>query len=171
MAEGGIKRAAPGASAAEPWIAPGADGTRSTFGLLADEGTGTLWACSNDVSGWGIPGPGDTKGAWLKAFDLKSGKLKGSARLPGEDAVCNDVAVGPDGGVYVTDVAGPRILKLRPGGDGLDVWATDARLHAAPRRRRARRHRGSGATARSTSTRSARATCSGWRSRTARPGR
>ena len=132
MAEGGIKRAAPGASSAEPWIAPGADGTRSTFGLLADEGTGTLWACSNDVSGWGIPGPGDTKGGWLKAFDLKSGKLKGSARLPGEDAVCNDVAVGPDGGVYVTDVAGPRILKLRPGGDGLDVWATDARFTPPP---------------------------------------
>ena len=107
MAEGGIKRAAPGASAAEPWIAPGADGTRSTFGLLADEGTGTLWACSNDVSGWGIPGPGDAKGAWLKGFDLKTGKLKGSARLPGEGAVCNDVAVGPDGGVYATDVAGP----------------------------------------------------------------
>ena len=98
MAEGGIERAAPGASAADPWIAPGADGSRSTFGLLADEGTGTLWACSNDVSGWGIPGPGDTKGAWLKAFDLKSGKLKGGARLPGEDAVCNDVAVGLDAG-------------------------------------------------------------------------
>src|SRR3954451_7960225 len=87
MTEGGIKRAAPGASSAEPWIAPGADGTRSTFDLLADEGTGTLWACSNDVSGWGIPGPGDTKGAWLKGFDLRTGKLEGGGWLPGEGAV------------------------------------------------------------------------------------
>ena len=132
MAEGGIMRAAPGASSAEPWIAPGADGTRSIFGLLADEGTGTLWACSNDVSGWGIPGPGNAKGAWLKAFDLKTGALKGSAPLPGAGAVCNDIAVGPDGRVYVTDVVGSRVLKLRPGGDGFDVWAADERFTPPP---------------------------------------
>ena len=29
-------------------------------------------------------------------------------------------------------MAGPRILKLRPGGDGLDVWATDARFTPPP---------------------------------------
>ena len=132
MAEGGIKRAAPGASSAEPWIAPGADGTRSTFGLLADEGTGTLWVCSNDVSGWGIPGPGDAKGAWLKGFDLKTGKLTGSARLPGEGPVCNDIAVGPDGKVYVTDVVSSRVLRLKPGGDGFDVWATDQHFTPPP---------------------------------------
>jgi hypothetical protein len=132
MAEGGIMRAAPGAAAAEPWIAPGADGTRSIFGLLADEGTGTLWACSNDVSGWGIPGPGNAKGSWLKAFDLRTGKLKGSAPLPGEGTVCNDIAIGPDGGVYVTDVVGSRVLKLRPGGDGFDVWVADEHFTPPP---------------------------------------
>ncbi len=132
MAEGGIVRAAPGASAAEPWLAPGADGTRSIFGLLADEGTGTLWACSNDVSGWGIPGPGDAKGGWLKAFDLKTGKLKGGASLPGEGAACNDIALGPDGGIYVTDVVSSRVLKLKPGGDGFDVWASDERFTPPP---------------------------------------
>jgi hypothetical protein len=132
MAEGGIKRAVPGATAAEPWIAPGADGTRSIFGLLADESTGTLWACSSDVSDWGIPGPGDTKGSALKAFDLRTGKLKGSTALPGGDAVCNDIAIGPDGGVYVTDIVGSRVLKLRPGRDGFDVWATDERFTPPP---------------------------------------
>lgn len=132
MAEGGIMRVAPGAASAEPWIAPAADGTRSIFGLLADEGTGTLWACSNDVSGWGIPGPGDAKGSWLKAFDLSTGKLKASAALPGEGATCNDVAIGPDGGVYVTDVVISRILKLRPGQDGFDVWAADERFTPPP---------------------------------------
>jgi sugar lactone lactonase YvrE len=132
MAEGGIMRAAPGAAAAEPWIAPGADGTRSIFGLLADESTGTLWACSNDVSDWGIPGPGDAKGSWLKAFDLTTGRLKGSAALPGEGTVCNDIAIGPDGGVYVTDVVGSRVLKLRPGGGSFDVWAADEHFTPPP---------------------------------------
>ena len=70
VGEGGILKAAPGAAAAEPWIKPGTSGTRSIFGVLADERTGTLWACSNDVSAMGIPSPGDAKGSALKGFDL-----------------------------------------------------------------------------------------------------
>jgi sugar lactone lactonase YvrE len=132
MAEGGIMRVAPGASSAEPWIAPGAGGSRSTFGLLADDAAGTLWVCSNDVSAWGIPGPGDAKGSWLKSFDLKTGAPKGGATLPGENAACNDVTKGPDGGIYVTDVVNSQVLKLKPGGDGFDVWATDERFAPPP---------------------------------------
>ncbi len=132
MAEGGVMRAAPGAASAEPWIAPGAGGSRSTFGMLADEGTGTFWVCSNDVSAWGIPGPGDAKGSWLKSFDLKTGAPKGGAALPGQNAACNDVTKGPDGGIYVTDVVNSQVLKLKPAGDGFDVWATDDRFAPPP---------------------------------------
>ncbi len=84
IVEGGIRPAPPGADEATPWIEPAAHGTRSIFGVLADEGTGTLWACSNDVSGLGIPSPGDAPGSSLKAFDLATGDLKSSAALPGE---------------------------------------------------------------------------------------
>lgn len=132
IAEGGIKRVAPGAAAAEPWIEPGAGGTRSTFGLLADESSGMLWVCSSDVSAWGIPGPGDAKGSWLKAFGLATGKLAASAALPGEGAACNDMALGPDGGIYVTDIVGSRVLKLGPGRDGFDVWVADGRFTPPP---------------------------------------
>lgn len=132
MAEGGIRRVAPGAAAAEPWIEPMAGGSRSIFGVLADDAAGTLWACSNDVSAWGIPGPGDAKGSLLKGFDLRSGKPTASAALPGEGATCNDIALGPKGEVYVTDVIGSRVLKLRPGHDGFDVWASDARFTPPP---------------------------------------
>jgi sugar lactone lactonase YvrE len=132
ISEGGVMRAAPGAASAEPWIAPGAGGSRSTFGMLADEGTGTFWVCSNDVSAWGIPGPGDAKGSWLKSFDLKSGAPKGGATLPGENAACNDVAKGPDGSIYVTDVINSQVLKLKAAGDGFDVWATDERFAPPP---------------------------------------
>ena len=128
IAEGGILRAAPGAAAARPWIEPGANDSRSTFGVLADEGSGTLWACSNDVSGLGIPGPGTATGSALVAFDLRTGAGKGRTPLPGDRAFCNDVAIGPDGAAYVTDSLNPRILRLRPGAGEFEVWATDDRF-------------------------------------------
>ena len=62
----------------------------------------------------------------LKAFDFKNGAPKGSWPLPGEKSLCNDMTVGADGAVYVTDSFQPHILKLAPGGTSLEVWATDA---------------------------------------------
>jgi hypothetical protein len=74
---GGVVKAAPGGKA-EQFIKPGAAGSRSVLGVLADEKSGMLYVCSNDITGFGVPGPGDTKGAWLKIFDLASGAPKGS---------------------------------------------------------------------------------------------
>jgi hypothetical protein len=41
FAGGGVAKAAPGATKTETFIAPGAFGTRSTFGVLADETSNT----------------------------------------------------------------------------------------------------------------------------------
>jgi hypothetical protein len=68
---GGVTRVTPGGKA-EPLVKPGANDSRSTLGVLADEKSGTLYVCSNDISGFGVPGPNDIKGAWLKTFDLKT---------------------------------------------------------------------------------------------------
>ena len=62
---GGVLRAKPGGKA-EEFIKPGAGGSRSTFGVLADPKSGTLYVCSNDVSAMGVPGPSDSKGAIIK---------------------------------------------------------------------------------------------------------
>lgn len=132
IVDGGILRVAPGAATAEPWIAPAAHGTRSIFGVLADESAGTLWACSNDVSAIGIPSPGDAPGSTLKGFDLATGALRSSAALPGERPFCNDIAVGPDGRVYVSDILASRVLRLTPDGAGFEVWTADALLAPAP---------------------------------------
>jgi sugar lactone lactonase YvrE len=132
FAEGGVLRARTGQTRAEPWIAPGAYGTRSTFGVLADERTRTLWVCSNDASAFNAPGPSEVTGSFLKGFDLATGEGKVSAALPGAPALCNDMAVGPDGSVYVTNSFAPEILRLRPGGTTLDVWLTDP-LFTPPR--------------------------------------
>jgi sugar lactone lactonase YvrE len=125
FASGGVLRVRPGDSQAEPWIKPGAYDSRSTFGLLADERTNTLWVCSNDASAFGAPGPSSVKGSFLKGFDLDTGDGKISAALPGARTLCNDIALGPDGSVYVTNTFAPQILRLRPGSTQLDVWLTD----------------------------------------------
>jgi sugar lactone lactonase YvrE len=125
LANGGVLRVRPGESQAEPWIKPGTYDSRSTFGLLADERSNTLWVCSNDATVLGVPGPSSVKGSFLKGFDLKTGVGKVSAALPGPRTLCNDMALGPDGSVYVTNSFAPQILRLRPGSTQLDIWLTD----------------------------------------------
>ncbi len=129
LGNGGIFRVRPGEAKATEWIAPGSYGTRSTFGVLADEKAGLLWVCSNDISA--VIGPhvaGRETGSWLKGFDLKTGEGKVSAKFPGERTLCNDIALGPDGGVYATNTMAPQILKLSADRKTLAVWATDPRF-------------------------------------------
>jgi sugar lactone lactonase YvrE len=125
FATGGVLRVRPGAAQAEPWIKPGASDSRSTLGVLADEKSNTLWVCSNDLSAMGVNTPGSDKGSALKGFDLTTGEGKISATLPGAHTLCNDIAVGPDNSVYVTNSFAPQILRLRPGSNTLEVWADD----------------------------------------------
>jgi sugar lactone lactonase YvrE len=127
---GGVIKAAPGGKA-EPFIKPGDGGSRSVLGVLADEKSGTLYVCSNDLSAMGVEGPGDSKGALLKTFDLKTGAAKGSFPLKDAKSLCNDIAVGSDGTAYVTDSFAPYVYSLKPGASALEVWATDPLLAPA----------------------------------------
>jgi sugar lactone lactonase YvrE len=127
---GGVTKVAPGGKP-EQIVKPGAGESRSTLGVLADEKSGMLYVCSNDITGFGVPGPSDTKGAWLKIFDLSSGALKGSAALKDPKSLCNDIAVGSDGTAYITDSFTPNVYSLKPGGTALEVWATDPALAPA----------------------------------------
>ncbi len=122
LASGGVWRIKPGSDKAETWIAPAAFDSRSTFGVLVDEKKGVLWVCSNDVSGRGVPGPGAAPGSNLKAFDLASGAGKVSVPLPGSGNLCNDMAVGNDGSVFVTNSLKPQILSLKSGASTFEVF-------------------------------------------------
>lgn len=126
--DGGVLKIAPGSSPVT-FLKQGEHGTRSTFGVLADEKTGTLWVASNDISAIGVKGPSDVEGSWVKGFDLKSGGApKVSAKLPVSPAAANDFAVGDDGTLYVTNVLGPQIFQLKPGAKELEVFVQDDRL-------------------------------------------
>jgi streptogramin lyase len=121
---GGVVKVASGGKA-EQFVKPGAGGSRSTLGVLADEKSGMLYVCSNDLSGLGVPGPSDAKGAALKTFDLASGVLKGSFALEDPKSLCNDIVVGSNGTAYITDSFTPNVYSLKPGGTALEVWVTD----------------------------------------------
>jgi sugar lactone lactonase YvrE len=124
---GGVTKVAPGGKP-EELVKPGANDSRSTLGVLADEKSGTLYVCSNDISGFGVKGPSDVKGAWLKTFDLKTGAPKGSFALADAKSLCNDIVVGSDGTAYVSDSFTPNVYSLKPGGTKLEIWATDPKL-------------------------------------------
>ena len=128
LGSGGIIRIKRGAAKAELWIKPGAFGSRSIFGVLVDERSSTLWACSNDMSSLGIVIASSETGSALKGFDLKTGQGRVSAKLPGDHTFCNDIAIGPDGSAFVTNTAAPEILRLPPGKSQLEVWANDPLL-------------------------------------------
>ncbi|MBR0870701.1 hypothetical protein JQ633_10055 [Bradyrhizobium tropiciagri] len=127
---GGVTRIAPGGKP-EQLVKPGAGDSRSILGVLADEKTGTLYVCSNDISAMGVTGPSETKGAWLKTFDLKNGTPRGSFALSDPKSFCNDIALGGDGSAYVSDSFAPFVYRLKPGGTALETFATDPQLAPA----------------------------------------
>jgi sugar lactone lactonase YvrE len=125
--DGAIWFARPGDSMAMEWLTPAQSGMVAMLGVFADERNGTLWACAR-------PGRGDTgeardRNSALLAFDLKTKAAKGRWQMPGGGKdVCNDMATGPDGSLYIAETAGGRIVRLRKGATQLDVWLADARL-------------------------------------------
>jgi sugar lactone lactonase YvrE len=131
VGQGGVYRIEPHGKEAQVWIKPGAFGTHSTFGVLADDKSNTLWVCSNDLSARGVTIGGADGVSALKGFDLKTGEGKISAALPGKPATCNDITIGPDGSAFVSNTAAPQILRLAPAARELEVWFTDASLQPA----------------------------------------
>jgi sugar lactone lactonase YvrE len=117
-----IWRAAPGSATAEAWIQPGTDGMQGVFGVLADEASGTLYACSGSFGAPPAEGPPPPPST-LHAFDLATGAPKGKYPLPDTGAFCNDIAVDAAGNAYVTDTSNMLVDRLAKGGDKLVTWA------------------------------------------------
>jgi sugar lactone lactonase YvrE len=133
MAGGRIFRAAPGEGRAVEWVKQGSNGLSSILGVLADDKSNNLYACSDDMTWAGIAIPTGNTPTALKIFDLKTGAAKGSVGFPstGSSSLCNDIAIGSDGTVYVTDSLGGRILRLKPGAEAFEIWAQDDRWSVA----------------------------------------
>jgi sugar lactone lactonase YvrE len=116
-----IYRAAPGAATAEVFIPAGTGDMQGIFGVLADEASGNLYACSGNM---GPPAEGVTPvPSAMYVFDLKTGAYKAHYPLPTAGAACNDIAVDAAGNRYVTDTTNMLVATLKPNGEKFEVWA------------------------------------------------
>jgi len=117
--KGNIYRALPGSDTAIAWIRPDATNKlASMLGVLADEETGTLWACS-------VPMGQAGQVSALVAFDLASGAFKQRYELPPPASACNDLAFGKDGTAYIAETTNGRIFTLKPGADAVALLVED----------------------------------------------
>jgi len=124
LGHGNVSRIGPGKTAAEEWIKPGTGGLNGVLGVFADEKGMNLWVCSNNLENKG-------EATSVKAFDLQTGTPKGTYPLPGDGALCNDIATAADGTAYVTDTRQGSILMLKPGAKALELVAKDPLLAGA----------------------------------------
>jgi len=108
----------PGSTTPEVFIDATAEGPGTFFlGQLVDGGT--VWSCVL------TPVPGTTpalRHSALIGSDLRTGARKLRWNLPGDSSICNDMAVGPDKALYISDTANAKIFRLAPGAQSAELW-------------------------------------------------
>jgi sugar lactone lactonase YvrE len=127
LTHGTVMKVAPGATASEPFIAAPDSGPASSFGVHADEANGTLWVCYGDMAGFA---GAEAMPSVLVGYDLATGSKKTSATFSGA-SLCNDIATDPDGVAFAADTIGGRIVRVAPGSDIAQNWASDPLLAGA----------------------------------------
>jgi len=109
-----------GTMVAEKFIDASGEGEGTFFfGMLADAATNTLWTCQLTPVPNTKPVQRHTA---LRSFDLATGAAKLRWNLPGENTTCNDFAIGPDKGLYITDTATGRIYRLAAGASTPELY-------------------------------------------------
>lgn len=90
--------------------------------LRLDEPRGLLWGNSPDF----LPA-GRRRPHGVFALDLATGAVRRYLTLPG-DGMGNDLAVAPDGTVYLSETRDGGLMRLRPGEPAFQVLLRDSRL-------------------------------------------
>lgn len=114
--------------AAEPFPVTG--GTlRSLGGVAIDGRRRVLWVCSTASPRWEQFAEGMAQESFLVGIDLRHRAVMREVRLPGEQAYCDDVTVGRDGTVYVSDSRG-RVLRLHRSADAFETLVPQGRIRS-----------------------------------------
>jgi sugar lactone lactonase YvrE len=96
-------------------VSPAGGGLLSPLGMKVDAARGLLWTAANAsraMDGWD---PSMRGQSGVFAFDLRTGELRRKALVTGEKHFLNDVAIAPDGTVFVTDSTAGAVHRLEPG--------------------------------------------------------
>ena len=121
-----VYRVQPGATTAEKFIDVSSEPAGTFFlGVLADGATNTLWTCQLTPIAAAERRAG--RHTALRGWDLKTGAAKLRWDLPGDNTTCNDMVVGPDKALYLSDTGPGRIYRLAPGAQSADLFS-DHRL-------------------------------------------
>lgn len=109
---------------------PGSDEIFAANSLRLDEQRGILWGASSDFLGVrGDNGEVTRRPHRIFALDIRTSKVLRVILMP-DGGFGNDMAIAPQGGVYVTDSNRPRIYYLAPGAKQLQIWAEDERFRS-----------------------------------------
>jgi sugar lactone lactonase YvrE len=115
-----VYKARAGSSTAEKFIDASSEGPGTFFfGMLADASSNTLWTCQLTPVPDATPARRHTA---LRGFDLSTGTPKTRWDLPGENSTCNDMSIGPDKALYLTDTANGRVYKLPVGASSAELF-------------------------------------------------
>jgi streptogramin lyase len=108
----------PGSTTPEVFIDASAEGAGTFFlGQLVDGDT--VWSCMLTPVANTTPAARHTA---LIGTDFKTGKRKLRWELPGASTTCNDMAVGPDKSLYISDTSNAKIFRLEPGATSATPW-------------------------------------------------
>ena len=109
---------------------PGNDEVFAATALRLDEPRGILWGSSPDFLGTRNSN-GETvhRPPRIFSIDVRSGDVQRIIFMP-EGGFGNDLAIDPDGGVYITDSTLARIHYLPPKTGQLQTWVVDERFQA-----------------------------------------
>src|SRR4051794_41049468 len=114
----------PGSMTPEVFIDASAEGPGTFFlGQLVDGDT--VWSCILTPEANTTPAQ---RHSALIGSDLKTGKRTLRWDLPGANTTCNDMAVGPDKALYVSDTTNAKIFRLAPGATSAELWLENRSL-------------------------------------------
>jgi len=116
---------------ASDFVPAGRDGVPGVFGLAMDAKHNRLYAAVSAVEQTQNLKTGELGSAGIFAFDPKTGALVDKAIVSdGKKRVFGDLAVAPDGSVYLTDSLNPQIFRYTPSTHELKEFVSSGKFHS-----------------------------------------
>jgi DNA-binding beta-propeller fold protein YncE len=109
------------------FVASAADGLAGVFGMAVDSARHTLWVATTALPRMDRFTDADSGHVGVYGYDLETGRLQRKAWMSRDSSTAHtfgDVAVAPNGDVYVSDSQAPWILVLPAGDDSLARFLT-----------------------------------------------
>lgn len=106
------------------FISEAQDDIKSVIGMEVDNRTNSLWAVSSealDVLPLIDPGPLQWRSS-VYQFSLADGRLKNKFVLEKDSVFLNDITVGADGAVYITESVQNGLYRIGPGEDSIKLF-------------------------------------------------